>query len=75
MLKEQGLVVPTDVALIGFEDSKVALHTDPQLTSVHQPTEAMGRQMVQLLIARINGEPLEQPVVILDTHLVIRASA
>lgn len=75
VLRERGMRVPDDVALIGFEDSKVALHTDPPLTSVHQPTEAMGRQMVQLLIARINGEPLEQPVVILDTHLVIRASA
>ncbi len=75
VLKERGLSVPGDVALIGFEDSRVALHTEPPLTSVHQPTEAMGRQMVQLLVARINGDPLEQPVVILDTHLVIRASA
>ncbi|WP_214102980.1 LacI family DNA-binding transcriptional regulator [Acrocarpospora catenulata] len=74
VLKERGKSVPHDVAVIGFEDSKVALHTDPPLTSVHQPTESMGRQMVQLLVARINGEPLEQPVVILDTHLVIRAS-
>ncbi|GIH28009.1 LacI family transcriptional regulator [Acrocarpospora phusangensis] len=74
VLRERGRSVPGDVALIGFEDSKVALHTDPPLTSVHQPTESMGRQMVQLLVARINGEPLEQPVVILDTHLVIRAS-
>jgi DNA-binding LacI/PurR family transcriptional regulator len=75
VLRERGRSVPGDVAVIGFEDSKVALHTDPPLTSVHQPTEAMGRQMVKLLIARINGEPVEQPVVILDTHLVIRASA
>lgn len=74
VLRDQGRAIPGEVALIGFEDSKVALHTDPPLTSVHQPTEAMGRQMVQLLVARINGEPLEQPVVILDTHLVIRAS-
>ncbi|GAA0409813.1 LacI family transcriptional regulator [Acrocarpospora corrugata] len=74
VLKERGRSVPRDVAVVGFEDSKVALHTDPPLTSVHQPTDAMGRQMVQLLVARINGEPLEQPVVILDTHLVIRAS-
>ncbi|GII27897.1 LacI family DNA-binding transcriptional regulator [Planotetraspora mira] len=75
VLRERGRSVPGDVAVIGFEDSKVALHTDPPLTSVHQPTEAMGRQMVRLLLARINGESLEQPVVILDTHLVIRASA
>ncbi|GAA1300654.1 LacI family transcriptional regulator [Planotetraspora silvatica] len=75
VLRERGRSVPGDVAVIGFEDSKVALHTDPPLTSVHQPTEAMGRQMVRLLLARINGESLQQPVVILDTHLVIRASA
>nr|BFE77830.1 hypothetical protein GCM10020093_004310 [Planobispora longispora] len=42
---------------------------------MHQPTEAMGRQMAHLLVSRINGEHLEQPVVILDTHLVERESA
>lgn len=74
-LRERGRSVPDDVALVGFEDSSIALHSDPPLTTVHQPTEAMGRQMVRLLIARINGETIKQPVVILDTHLVIRASA
>ncbi|WP_327085191.1 LacI family transcriptional regulator [Nonomuraea sp. NBC_01738] len=75
VLKESGRSVPGDVALVGFEDSKAAAHTDPPLTTVHQPTEAMGRQMAQLLVARIHGEELRQPVVILDTHLVLRASA
>ncbi|MFI6290281.1 LacI family DNA-binding transcriptional regulator [Nonomuraea sp. NPDC050790] len=74
-LKAAGRSVPGDVALVGFEDSKAALHTDPPLTTVHQPTEQMGRQMAHLLVARINGEDLSQPVVILDTHLVRRASA
>ena len=61
--------------MVGFDDSPAGAHTDPPLTTVHQPIEAMGRQMAQLLVARINGEHLEQPVVILDTHLVERASA
>ncbi len=74
-LRERGRTVPDDVAVIGFDDSNATRHTDPPLTSVHQPSEAMGRQMVHLLVARVNGEPLEQPVVILDTHLVIRGSA
>ncbi|WP_184964140.1 LacI family DNA-binding transcriptional regulator [Nonomuraea endophytica] len=74
-LKAAGRRVPGDIALVGFEDSKAALHTDPPLTTVHQPTEQMGRQMAHLLVARINGEELSQPVVILDTHLVRRASA
>ncbi|GGO71510.1 LacI family DNA-binding transcriptional regulator [Nonomuraea cavernae] len=75
VLKAAGRSVPGDVAVVGFEDSKAALHTDPPLTTVHQPTEAMGRQMAQLLVARINGEELRQPVVILDTYLVRRESA
>jgi DNA-binding LacI/PurR family transcriptional regulator len=75
VLKASGRRVPDDVAVIGFDDSKAALHADPPLTTVHQPTEAMGRQMAQLLVARINGEELRQPVVILDTHLVRRESA
>ncbi|WP_113703725.1 LacI family DNA-binding transcriptional regulator [Nonomuraea lactucae] len=74
-LKAAGRAVPLDVAVVGFEDSKAALHTDPPLTTVHQPAEEMGRQMARLLVARINGEELCRPVVILDTHLVIRASA
>ncbi|GAA2294878.1 LacI family DNA-binding transcriptional regulator [Nonomuraea roseoviolacea subsp. roseoviolacea] len=75
VLKAAGRAIPGDVAVVGFEDSKAAAHTDPPLTTVHQPTEAMGRQMAQLLVARINGEEVRQPVVILDTHLVLRASA
>ena len=67
--------MPDDVAVVGFDDSAVAAQTEPPLTTVHQPVEAMGRQMARLLVARINGERLEQPVVILDTHLVERGSA
>ncbi|GII00310.1 LacI family transcriptional regulator [Planobispora takensis] len=75
VLREAGRSIPGDVAVIGFDDSPAAAHSSPTLTSVHQPTEAMGRQMAHLLVARINGEQLEQPVVILDTHLVERDSA
>ncbi|MEU6740994.1 LacI family DNA-binding transcriptional regulator [Streptosporangium sandarakinum] len=75
VLREEGRAVPSDVAVIGFDDSPAGAHSSPTLTSVHQPTEAMGRQMAHLLVARINGERLEQPVVILDTHLVERDSA
>src|SRR4051812_3079953 len=75
VLKERGLRIPDDVAVVGFDDSATARHTDPPLTSVHQPLEAMGREMARLLVARIRGEPIPQPVVILKTHLVPRASS
>ncbi|WP_329256688.1 LacI family transcriptional regulator [Actinoallomurus sp. NBC_01490] len=75
VLKEQGRRIPGDVALVGFDDSATARHTDPPLTSVHQPLEAMGREMARLLVARIRGEPVGNSTVILDTHLVTRASS
>jgi DNA-binding LacI/PurR family transcriptional regulator len=66
--------VPEDVAVVGFDDAPVAQHTDPQLTTVHQPVEEMGRAMVELLMARIEGREAGTHVV-LAPHLVVRASA
>jgi len=66
--------VPTDVALVGFDDAPVARHTQPQLTTVHQPIEAMGRAMAELLLARIEGRPAQSHE-LLSTHLVVRESS
>jgi DNA-binding LacI/PurR family transcriptional regulator len=74
-LREAGLRVPDDVALIGFEDAPVATQTDPPLTTVHQPVEEMGRRMAELLATVIRREPVADSHVLLDTHLVRRASA
>ena len=45
VLREYGRRVPDDVAVVGFEDSVLARQTEPPLTTVHQPVEAMGREM------------------------------
>jgi DNA-binding LacI/PurR family transcriptional regulator len=75
VLKERGRRIPSDVAVVGFEDSMIARQTDPPLTTVYQPVEEMGREMARLLIDRIRGLASEQTSVILETHLVRRASA
>jgi DNA-binding LacI/PurR family transcriptional regulator len=75
VLKDHGRRIPSDVAVVGFDDSAPARHTDPPLTSVHQPLEAMGREMARLLIARIRGEAIDRSMVILDTYLVARESS
>ena len=75
VLKEMGRKIPTDVAVVGFEDSVLAKQTDPPLTTVHQPVEEMGREMARLLLDLISGEVHPDSSVILDTHLVNRASA
>ena len=74
-MREARLRVPQDVALVGFEDAPVATQTEPPLTTVHQPVEEMGRRMAELLIARIGRHPVPDSHVLLDTHLVRRASA
>ncbi len=77
VLREQGRRIPQDVAVVGFDGSPMAPHTDPPLTTVHQPAEAMGREMTRLLLAQIRGEKLSKKdrVVILDANLVVRASS
>lgn len=65
--------VPDQVAVVGFDNSVLAQHTVPGLTTVDVPAEEMGRQMASLLIDGIAGAP---PIgIVLDTHLVRRGSA
>jgi DNA-binding LacI/PurR family transcriptional regulator len=73
VLHAQGRAVPQDIAVVGFNDIVTAQHTQPALTTVRQPIEALGREMTRMLIRLINGE---QPTsLILPTELVIRDSA
>ncbi|MEV8585608.1 LacI family DNA-binding transcriptional regulator [Streptomyces sp. NPDC051180] len=77
VLREAGRRVPEDVALVGVDDSAVARHMDPPLTSVRQPIEEMGRTMARVLLQEIADPsgPDEQPRRMLPTELVVRASS
>ncbi|WP_035795199.1 LacI family DNA-binding transcriptional regulator [Kitasatospora mediocidica] len=74
-LRAAGRRVPQDVALIGFDDSIVARHTDPAMTSVRQPIQEMGRTMVRLLLEEIAEPGRARRQVVLATELVVRESA
>lgn len=75
VLRGQGRRVPDDVAVVGFDDSSVAVTCHPPLTTVRQPVEAMGAEMARLLYAHISGEITEATSVVFDPELVVRASA
>lgn len=75
VLRAAGLDVPGDVALVGVDDSPVARHLDPPLTSVRQPIEEMGRTMAGLLLRQIAGEDVEPAHLVLPTELVVRKSS
>ncbi|MCM2413970.1 MULTISPECIES: LacI family DNA-binding transcriptional regulator [unclassified Streptomyces] len=75
VLREAGRRIPDDVALIGFDDSAVARHMDPALTSVRQPIEEMGRTMTRVLLDTIANENAERPQIVLPTELIVRDSS
>jgi DNA-binding LacI/PurR family transcriptional regulator len=74
VLRETGRAVPDDVALVGFEDSAIARHMDPALTSVRQPTEEMGRTMARVLLEEIAERASVRRHVVLATELIQRDS-
>lgn len=72
-LRGAGRRVPEDVSLVGYDDIELAQHTEPALTTVHQPVVDQARKMTQLLLSQIGGSPAGDPVV-LPTALVERDS-
>ncbi len=72
-LQRAGKRVPEDIAVGGFDDSRLAVTTTPRLTTIRQPWERLSSEMVRLLLALISGD--EHAAVILPTDLVVRDSA
>jgi DNA-binding LacI/PurR family transcriptional regulator len=73
-LHRTGRRVPGDVAVVGFGDEVLAQHTDPPLTTVRQPIDAMGAHAARELLARIARPGSDPSHVVLDTELVPRGS-
>lgn len=73
VLRDAGRSVPGDVAVIGFDDLPIAMYTDPLLTTVHQPVQALGREAARMLIELLDGARPEP--FILPTRVVVRESA
>ena len=71
-LRQAGLVVPQDIALIGFDDRLESRALVPSLTTVHYPMFGLGYQAVELLLRAINGEKVVNELIHIPTRLVIR---
>jgi DNA-binding LacI/PurR family transcriptional regulator len=75
VLRKNGLSVPDDVAVVGFDDSSAALNCDPPLTTVRQPVEDMAAEMARQLLRQIDDEDTPVRSVIFEPILVVRQSA
>lgn len=73
-LRERGLQVPRDVAVVGFDDIPSAPYFCPPLTTIHHPLYELGRTSVRLLVNLISGQSAPSAPIRLDTELVVRRS-
>ncbi len=72
--QHQGLSVPGDVSIVGFNDDQYATVTYPPLTTVRQPYRQIGAQAVEMLLAQVNADTSWQHQVLLPGHLIVRDS-
>ena len=74
-IKEAGLSIPQDIAIVGFDDTPLAIHTMPALTTVRQPMRLQGQLAAELLLNRISAKNVIDRVErILDCELIVRSS-
>ncbi|MCT4617973.1 MAG: LacI family transcriptional regulator [Marinisporobacter sp.] len=73
-LKEVGMCIPEDVGILGYDDIYMAKLIEPALTTISQPNYKMGYEAVKLLIEIIENGKAKEPLVRLNTELVVRQS-
>jgi LacI family transcriptional regulator len=73
-IKEAGLKIPGDIAIVGFSNNKITALVDPPLTTVNQPSFEMGKKAAEILIAIIEDGTIEPKTLTLETELIVRGS-
>lgn len=73
-IKEHGLRVPDDIAVVGFDDVPLARYLDPPLTTIHLPTARMAQLASDIVSDLIQKKAPPEPFILLDTELVVRRS-
>jgi alanine racemase len=72
--RQRGLSVPTDVSVVGYDDSPLIAFTDPPLTTIRQPVRAMAVAAVRALVDEIRGHGAPKSEYVFRPELVARAS-
>ncbi|RLC68777.1 MAG: LacI family transcriptional regulator [Chloroflexi bacterium] len=74
-IRDRGLAVPDDVAIIGFDDIPLASYVRPTLSTLRQDFYGIGERLVRMLMALLRGEEMTEPQKILEPTLIIRESS
>ncbi|MFA5164519.1 MAG: LacI family DNA-binding transcriptional regulator [Candidatus Omnitrophota bacterium] len=74
VIKEQGLSIPKDISVMGFDNTLEAAYVEPGLTTVRQPLQEMGEKAVDLAIRSMNDENFEPQTLAIKPELIKRQS-
>jgi DNA-binding LacI/PurR family transcriptional regulator len=72
--RRAGMTVPADLSVVGYDDSAFMSCTDPPLTTVRQPIEAIGRAAVEMLVGQIEGSAVTAEELFFEPEIVARGS-
>lgn len=72
--KARGIMIPSGMSVVGFDDSMYAPLSSPPLTTIRQPHQSMGQRAVELLLARVASKAHPVQHCALPVELVIRES-
>lgn len=73
-LSKLGVRVPEDVAVVGFDNISMCEIVEPNLTSIAQPADELGRAALELLLRHVEDGRGEHESIVLPTRLVVRRS-
>ncbi|GIF70527.1 LacI family DNA-binding transcriptional regulator [Asanoa siamensis] len=73
-VRRRGLRVPADVSVVGYDGSPLMAFTDPPLTTLRQPVEAMAVAAVRALVDEIEGHAAPHSEYLFRPELVVRSS-
>jgi len=74
-LRLTGHRVPEDIGIVGFDDSEWAIRCQPQLSTVRQPADLLGREAASIVLDLVSGNAPEHTGTLLPTEIVWRGSA
>jgi len=75
-IKEKGLRIPEDIAVVGFDDTEFAALVEPAMTTVRKPRTLMGYQAANLMINLLKDTENEKAMsIVLPANLIVRKSS
>lgn len=73
-IKQHGMNVPQDVAVMGFDNISSSSMSDPMLTTVSQPKYELGCKAMELLLRHMRGELKDSQHIVLQHEIIVRES-